>query len=96
MLEKKVEIVEEDNRLIYKIGKEEIGLIEYEIKDDNTIDIYHTYVDPDYQGQHIASILTENLFKKIKKENKKAICSCSYVDHWIRKHPQYQSLWKEV
>ncbi len=93
MLEEKLKLVEEENKIVAKLREVEIGEIEYQEVKDNLVDIYHTYVDPDYQGQHIASILTEYLFKKLKKENKKAICSCSYVDHWIKKHQEYQNIW---
>lgn len=72
------------------INQEEVGEIEFEQIDENTVNIYHTYVDPNYQGQQIASKLVEELFKKLKKENKKAVINCSYVAHWLEKHPEYQ------
>ena len=80
---------EEKNRIVYEIEGQEIGEIEFKELDKNTVDIYHTYVDPDYQGKNIASQLVEELFKKLKTENKKAVVSCSYVAHWIEKHPEY-------
>lgn len=80
---------EEKNRIVYEIKGKEIGEIEFKELDKNTVDIYHTYVDPDYQGKNIASQLVEELFKKLKTENKKAVVSCSYVAHWTEKHPEY-------
>ena len=80
---------EEKNRIVYEIEGKEIVEIEIKELDKNTVDIYHTYVDPDYQGKNIASQLVEELFKKLKTENKKAVVSCSYVAHWIEKHPEY-------
>ena len=82
-------MIEKENKIIYEINGEEIGVVEYEKIDENTIDIYHTYVDPDYQGRHIAGNLMEYLFKKIQKEKKKATASCSYAKHWMEKHPEY-------
>lgn len=82
-------MIEKENKIIYEINGEEIGVVEYEIINEKTIDIYHTYVNPDYQGQHIAANLMEELFKKLKKENKKATASCSYAKHWMEKHPEY-------
>lgn len=79
----------EKNRIVYEIEGKEIGEVEFKELENGTVDIYHTYVDPDYQGRNIASQLVEELFKKIKSENKKAIISCSYVAHWIEKHPEY-------
>lgn len=83
---------EEKNRIVYEIEGQEIGEVEFKEVDKNTVDIYHTYVNPDYQGKNIASQLVENLFKRLKKENKKAIISCRYVVHWIEKHPEYKDL----
>lgn len=79
----------EENRIVYETEGQKIGEIEFKELDNNTVDIYHTYVDPEYQGKKIASQLAEELFKKLKKENKKAMISCSYVAHWIEKHPEY-------
>lgn len=84
-------IKEEENRLVYLLDEEEIGEVEYKIIGDKTVDIYHTYVDPDYQGLQIASILMTELFKKLQKENLKVIASCSYADHWLKKHPEYRN-----
>lgn len=81
----------EENKIIYMEGKKEVGEIEFKQLDENTIEIYHTYVMPEYQGQQIASKLVEQLFKKLKEDNKKAIISCSYVAHWIKKHPEYEN-----
>lgn len=80
---------EKENKIVYEIEGKEIGEVEFTPIDENTVDICHTYIDPDYQGQQIASKLVEELFKKLKKENKKAVITCSYVDHWIKKHPEY-------
>ena len=54
MLEEKLKLVEEENKIVAKLKEVEIGEIEYQKVKDNLVDIYHTYVDPDYQGQHIA------------------------------------------
>lgn len=82
-------MIEKENKIIYEIDGKEIGVVEYEEINKTTVDIYHTYVDPEYQGRHIASDLMEKLFKKLKKENKKATASCSYAKHWMEKHPEY-------
>ncbi|HIR48873.1 MAG TPA: N-acetyltransferase [Candidatus Faecimonas gallistercoris] len=87
-------MIEKENKIVYEMNGEEIGVVEYKKIDENTIDIYHTYVDPDYQGKKIASKLVEELFKKLQKENKKAILSCSYVANWMEKHPEYSNLCK--
>ena len=57
-------MIEKENKIIYEIDGKEIGVVEYEEINKTTVDIYHTYVDPEYQGRHIASDLMEKLFKK--------------------------------
>ena len=37
---------EEQNKIIYIEDNEEMGFVEYIPKDNNTVDIIHTYVDP--------------------------------------------------
>ena len=48
----------EENRIVYEENGIEIGEVEFKAIDENTVDIYHTYVDPDYQGKKIASHLS--------------------------------------
>ena len=60
-------MIEKENKIIYEINGEEIGVVEYEKIDENTIYIYNTYLDPDYQGINIAVNLMEYLFKKLQK-----------------------------
>ena len=52
-------MIEKENKIIYEIDEKEIGVVEYEEINKTTVDIYHTYVDPEYQGRHIASDLME-------------------------------------
>lgn len=53
----------EQNRIVYEIEGQKIGEIEFKELDNNTVDIYHTYVDPEYQGKKIASQLQKNYLK---------------------------------
>lgn len=94
-VKEKAIIKEEENRLVYLLDEEEIAEIDYRVVDNNTVDIMHTYTDPDYQGLQMASTIVEHLLKKFQKENKKVIISCSYVVNWLKKHPEFQDIVKE-
>ena len=84
----------DENRIVYEKNGEEVGVLEFQNKNEGVIDIYHTYVNPDYQGQQIASKLVEELIKKVKRENKRITSSCSYGDYWMKKHPEYSDYYK--
>ncbi len=82
---------EEQNKIIYIEDNEEMGFVEYIPKDNNTVDIIHTYVDPKYRGKKIASKLLNYLFERLKQEDKKAICSCSYAKDWVKNNEEYKN-----
>jgi len=53
---------------------------------DNVVNIYHTFVDDSLRGQGIASLLLDEAYKEIKKQNKKAVVTCSYAIKWFDQH----------
>ncbi|WP_027296539.1 GNAT family N-acetyltransferase [Robinsoniella sp. KNHs210] len=63
--------------------------------DENTVEVNHTFVDESLQGQGIAGQLMLALAEHLRCENKKAVLTCSYAQHWFSKHPEYNSLIKE-
>ena len=56
---------------------------------NNIVNINHTFVDHSLRGQGIASLLLEEAYKEIKKQNKKAIMTCSYAITWFDRHKEY-------
>ena len=79
-----------ENKLVYEYEGKRVGEVCYRYIDDNTIDIYHTYVDPLYRGHHIAANLMQGLFEQLKLNQKQATASCQYAKAWMQKHPEYQ------
>lgn len=70
-----------------------IGLINYIIdKEDNTITVPHTEVNPEYEGQGIAGAMTQELLEYAKNKNLKVIPICPYTRTYIDRHPQYKDL----
>ncbi|MDF2613075.1 MAG: N-acetyltransferase [Clostridia bacterium] len=53
---------------------------------DNVVNINHTFVDQSLRGQGIASILLDEAYKEIKKQNKKVTLTCSYAVKWFEQH----------
>lgn len=79
-----------ENKLVYEYEGKRVGEVCYRYIDDNTIDIYHTYVDPFYRGRHIAANLMQGLFEQLKLNQQQATASCQYAKAWMQKHPEYQ------
>ena len=69
-------------RNCYYIGENENnykGILTYEDKGD-VIDAQHTIVKPEFGGQGLAGELVKQLVEDARKENKKILGTCSYVE----------------
>ncbi len=60
----------------------------------NKVNVNHTYVDRSLRGQGVADKLLKALAEDLKKNNKKAVASCSYAVDWFEKHPEYEDVYK--
>lgn len=71
-------LMENENRSIALDENKEIGECVFE-ENNNIINIVHTGVESDYQGQGIARRLVNLVIDYSKKENKKVVATCSYA-----------------
>lgn len=55
-------------------------------------DLYHTFVPPEFRGKGVASLLAEAALNEAKKEGKKIIPNCSYVQAYLKRHPEYNDM----
>ncbi|WP_371029856.1 GNAT family N-acetyltransferase [Pseudoclavibacter sp. JSM 162008] len=70
----------------------EIGFLSY-VTTADAIVIDHTVVDPAYQGQGLAAVLTDAALTTLGEQSALTIVpQCPYVATFIRKHPEYQPL----
>jgi len=69
----------------------ELGHLEYNIIPPSTIDFYHTFTEPDAQGQGVAGKMVTAGLEWAKEKNYKVIPSCSYVVAFLKKNPQFSS-----
>ena len=66
----------EDNKIIAEIDFEKV--------DENTYNIYHTFVDESLRGQGIANELVTRAYKEITEVRKsKVTATCSYARKWL-------------
>ena len=59
------------------------------------VNINHTYVDRALRGRGIAGELMEEVAKKLREENKKAIPTCPYAARWCQMHTEYSDILKQ-
>ena len=58
------------------------------------VNINHTFVDSSLRGQGIADKLVRELAVYLRKNNKKAISTCSYAADWFGNHPEFNDVCK--
>jgi len=61
---------------------------------ENKVNVNHTYVDKSLRGQGVADKLLTALAHDLKKNNRKAVASCSYAVDWFEKHPEFDDIYK--
>lgn len=66
--------------------------IVYRMRGEGTIDLVHTEVEPPHEGQGLASRIVKFALDDARARGLKVRPSCSYVERWIRKHPEYADL----
>ena len=82
--ERKLRLIDEENN-------EDIGYISFDRKND-TVVIISTVVYEKYQGKGMASALIKEILTYAKNNNLKVKPLCSFVVHYIEKHPEYKEL----
>jgi uncharacterized protein len=65
-----------------------IAVVTFPIIKENVVNIDHTYVDNSLRGQGIAGRLMEETVSNLRKNNLKAILTCSYAVKWFQEHPE--------
>lgn len=68
-----------------------LAVCEYSRSGD-VIDLHHTFVPDSLRGQGVAAILAEEALQYAKAHALRVVPSCSYIDTYIRRHPEYSVL----
>lgn len=85
----------DDQRFYADIEGEEAELT-YTFPEDNTMDFDHTFVPQKARGKGIADHLVKTGLDYAKSNSYKAIASCPVVDAYVKRHPEYKSILKEI
>jgi uncharacterized protein len=74
-----------------ELSNGEFAFIEYRWHNDNLV-IMHTLVPEGFEGKGIASSLAKFALEYAKEKQLKIIVYCPYVNAYLKRHPEYQSL----
>jgi predicted GNAT family acetyltransferase len=62
------------------------------LRKDASLNLAHTEVPPKWEGRGIAAELTRVALEYAQQYGLSAIASCPYVQVYLRRHPEYQTL----
>jgi uncharacterized protein len=68
-----------------------IGLLDYDIS-GSTATIPHTEIDPAYGGRGLGGELVKGALDDLRRRNVRVRPVCSFVSHYIARHPEYSDL----
>ena len=74
--------IEDDN------GRQ-IAILEYPEVKPGLVNLVHTEVAPEMNGQGLAGKITEYVANELRKQGIKAELTCSYAIRWFAKHLEY-------
>ena len=66
--------------------------IQYRPHGAGTIELIHTEVPPEFEGQGFASKIAKFAFDDARRRGLKVIPTCTYLQAFLRKHPEYGDL----
>ncbi|MBR0031745.1 MAG: N-acetyltransferase [Treponema sp.] len=72
-------------------GKQ-IAILEYPEVKPGLVNLTHTEVAPEMNGQGLAGKITEYVANELRKHGIKAELTCSYSIRWFAKHPEYMDI----
>jgi uncharacterized protein len=68
-----------------------LSVAEYEMRDGEMV-MTHTFVPPELRGRGIAEKLVRVALEYARTEQRHVVPACSYVEVFIRRHPEFQVL----
>ena len=66
--------------------------IHYRMRGEDTIELVHTEVKPGHEGQGLASKIASFAFDDARSRGLKVIPTCTYLQNFLQRRPEYQDL----
>lgn len=73
------------------LGEALVGFAEYQRRPPAVV-MTHTEVQPAYEGRGFAGVLVRHALDDVRSRGESVVPACSYVRHWIERHPDYSDL----
>ena len=87
-----MDFIKEENCIYIEENSKLLAEVIFDAVDKDTVSISRTFVDESLRGQGIAGQLLKAAYEEIKKQNKKAIPSCSYAVKWFDSNKKYNDI----
>lgn len=81
----------EKGKFFIKISGKEAHLV-YKKAGEGVLDYMHTFVPPELRGGGIAGKIVKTALEYAREHQFRVIPSCSYVDAFIRRHPEFADM----
>ncbi|MDR1447404.1 MAG: N-acetyltransferase [Candidatus Ancillula sp.] len=72
-------------------GTRKVGHVYY-INRPAYLDLYHTEVEPEMKGMHVAQNMLRLVFSYIREHNQKVYVRCPYIQKFLARHDEYSDL----
>lgn len=83
-------ITRESTRFVTRIDGHE-AVIDFR-KTGDILDAHHTGVPKPIGGRGVASALVRHMMESARANGERVRPSCSYVETWLRRHPEFDNL----
>jgi predicted GNAT family acetyltransferase len=96
MAEVKLELAEKGRGAFHIFGeKEQVGEMVVGVS-GTTLTVYHTEVDPKFEGQGFAKLMFDNMVAYSRSKGLIVMPLCQYVHAQFKRHPEaYKDVWKQ-
>eukprot|EP01006_Ploeotia_vitrea_P006084 TRINITY_DN1222_c0_g1_i1.p1 TRINITY_DN1222_c0_g1~~TRINITY_DN1222_c0_g1_i1.p1 ORF type:complete len:108 (+),score=6.44 TRINITY_DN1222_c0_g1_i1:29-325(+) len=89
------EVVHRSNERLFAIpGPDDYMAYVTYVEDSNnkTLDLQHTYTNPQYRGQGLAAKVVQSAFEYAEVQGLTVIPTCTYIPVFVQKNPQWSKV----
>lgn len=92
-----VRVVKNLDRERYELFTDEtpgefIGFLAYQVIDEDTVELQHTIISEDFSRRGFARTLVTQVLDLIRTDGSSIVPTCSYVQDYLERFPQYGDL----
>lgn len=69
-----------------------LALVEYQLLDNQLMNIYHTEVPDPIGGQGVGSAIVKEALEYARRNKYRVLPTCPFAQAYLLKHPEYQDL----